>query len=48
MNTAKRLMVAAILIIPTTYSNAALVAYIDEAAFLIDLAVLGSVVHEGF
>ena len=48
MNTVKRLMVAAILIIPTTYSNAALVAYTDEAAFLSDLAALGSVVHEGF
>lgn len=48
MKTAKRLMVAAILVIPTTYSNAALVAYTDEAAFLSDLAALGSVVHEGF
>lgn len=48
MKTAKRLMVATILVIPTTYSNAALVAYTDQAAFLSDLAALGSVVHEGF
>jgi hypothetical protein len=48
MKTAKSLVVAAILVIPTTYSNAALVAYTDEAAFLSDLAALGSAVHEGF
>ena len=48
MKTAKRLMVAAILVIPTTYSNAALVAYTDQTAFLSDLAALGTVVHEGF
>ena len=43
MKTAKRLMVATILVIPTPYSNAALVAYTDQAAFLSDLAALGSV-----
>lgn len=48
MKTARRQLLAAVLFIPTTYSNATLVAYTDHAAFLSDLAALGTVVHEGF
>lgn len=48
MKIAKPLMLAASLVIPTTHSNAALVAYTDQAVFLSDMAALGSVVHDGF